>query len=182
MELDFDRAGIELKAGGVWLCLRVKSSFNARRFVSSMRDKLYTADLKEKRKKRSLSANAYFWTLCGKLASALGIPSHEIYRQYVKEIGDNFETIPIKNEAKERFIQAWESHGLGFLCEELEEAAPGYTTLAAYYGSSTYDSRQMSNLIDLVVFDCKEQGIETLTPDELALMKARWDDHQKGIA
>ena len=138
--------------------------------------------LKEKRKKRSLSANAYFWTLCGKLASALGIPSHEIYRQYVKEIGDNFETIPIKNEAKERFIQAWESHGLGFLCEELEEAAPGYTTLAAYYGSSTYDSRQMSNLIDLVVFDCKEQGIETLTPDELALMKARWDDHQKGIA
>jgi len=34
----------------------------------------------------------------------------------------------------------------------------------------------------LVVFDCKEQGIETLTPDELALMKARWDDHQKGIA
>ena len=77
MELDFDRAGIELKDGGVWLCLRVKSSFNARRFVSSMRDKLYTADLKEKRKKRSLSANAYFWTLCGKLASALGIPSHE---------------------------------------------------------------------------------------------------------
>lgn len=120
MELDFDRASIELKDGGVWLCLRVKSSFNARRFVSSMRDKLYTADLKEKRKKRSLSANAYFWTLCGKLASALGIPSHEIYRQYVKEIGDNFETIPIKNEAKERFIQAWESHGLGFLCEELE--------------------------------------------------------------
>ena len=90
MELDFDRASIEMKNGGVWLCLRVKSSFNARRFVSSMRDKLYTADLKEKRKKRSLSANAYFWTLCGKLASALGIPSHEIYRQYVKEIGDNF--------------------------------------------------------------------------------------------
>jgi hypothetical protein len=80
MELDFDRASIELKDGGVWLCLRVKSSFNARRFVFSMRDKLYTADLKEKRKKRSLSANAYFWTLCGKLASTLGIPSHEIYR------------------------------------------------------------------------------------------------------
>ena len=36
MELDFDRAGIELKDGGVWLCLRVKSSFNARRFVSSI--------------------------------------------------------------------------------------------------------------------------------------------------
>ena len=55
MELDFDRAGIELKDGGVWLCLRVKSSFNARRFVSTIRAKLYTADLKEKRKKRSLS-------------------------------------------------------------------------------------------------------------------------------
>ena len=71
MELDFDRASIELKDGGVWLCLRVKSSFNARRFVSSMRDKLYTADLKEKRKKRSLSANAYFGRCAGNLLPLL---------------------------------------------------------------------------------------------------------------
>ena len=65
-----------------------------------------------------------FWTLCGKLASALGIPSHEIYRQYVKEIGDNFETIPIKNEAKERFIQPGNLMVLAFYVKNWRKPRP----------------------------------------------------------
>ena len=182
MELDFDKAEVQRRTDGTWLCLRVKSGYHARKFIDSMRDRLYTAELREKRKRRSLNANAYFWVLCGKLASSLSVSKEEIYRQYVKEIGDNFETVSIRKEAAKRFIQAWESHGLGFLCEKLGETESGYITLAAYYGSSTYDSRQMSNLIDMVVFDCKEQDIETLTPDELALMKSRWDDESGGIA
>ena len=43
-----------------------------------------------------------------------------------------------------------------------------------YYGSSTYDSAQMSRLIDLVVQECQAQGIETKTPEELALLKEDW--------
>ena len=124
MELDFDRAGIELEDGGVWLCLRVKSSFNARRFVSSMRDKLYTADLKEKRKKRSLSANAYFWTLCGKLASALGIPSHEIYRQYVKEIGDNFRRFQSKTRQRKDLFRHGNLTALAFYVKNWRKPRP----------------------------------------------------------
>ena len=50
----------------------------------------------------------------------------------------------------------------------------GCKNVTLYYGSSTYDTRQMSRLIDLVVQDCKEQGIETMTPFELDALKERW--------
>ena len=36
----------------------------------------------------------------------------------------------------------------------------------------------MSRLIDNVVQDCQAVGIETKTPDELALLKSRWSDAQ----
>ena len=49
------------------------------------------------------------------------------------------------------------------------------THIMAYYGSSTYDSKQMSQLIDLLVTDCKEQGIETATPEEIERMKQQYE-------
>ena len=51
---------------------------------------------------------------------------------------------------------------------------PGCTNVILYYGSSSYDTEQMSSLIDLLVDDCKAQGIETATPDELARYKEEW--------
>ena len=45
-----------------------------------------------------------------------------------------------------------------------------------YYGSSTYDTKQMSRLIDNIVQDCQAVGIETLTPDKLALLLEEWGD------
>lgn len=180
MEIEFDKSKYIRDEDGSWLCLRVKVSFKARKFVSEMKDKLYTAVLKETRRKRSLDANAYFWTLCGKLSAAVGEPPETIYRQYIKDIGDNFTIVPVLNEAKTRYMKIWSSHGIGWVCEDLGPSFDGYSNIISYYGSSTYDTRQMSRLIELAVQDCREQGIETLTPDELALMNVRWGDEQKG--
>ena len=46
--------------------------------------------------------------------------------------------------------------------------------IRAYYGSSRYNTRQMSRLIDSIVQDCKDLGIETLPPEKLAAMKEEW--------
>ena len=51
----------------------------------------------------------------------------------------------------------------------------GCTNVILYYGSSEYDTRQMSRLINLIVEDCKIQGIETMTPDELSALLDRWE-------
>ena len=46
-------------------------------------------------------------------------------------------------------------------------------------GSSTYDTREMSDLINGLVSECREMGIETMTPDQLAEMMALYEQHRK---
>ena len=126
-------------------------------------------------KQRSLDANSYFWLLCGKLADKLGQRKEDIYRHLIREIGDNYEVLPIHKDCVETFIRNWEHGRIGWVCEKMGDSKlPDYEKVIAYYGSSVYDSRQMSRLIDLIVEDCKEQGIETETPKEIARMKEDW--------
>ena len=128
--------------------------------------------------KRSNDANRYFWQLIGQLAERLNVSPEEIYRTYIKDIGGNYEVVPIREDAVDTWIQAWKSKGIGWQCEIIGESKlRGYTNVICYYGSSTYNTRQMSRLIELCVADCKEQGIETMTPSETALMMQHYKEN-----
>ena len=129
--------------------------------------------IKPYKPKRSLSANAYMWVLVGKLADATGISSTEIYRNTVKQLGIS-QLIVINAAAAPTFKRIWEQHGLGWFVDDVDEDTNGSVILRAYYGSSTYNRKQMAALIDLVVQDCKQLGIETLTPAELAGLGGKW--------
>lgn len=173
--LQFDKAKWLQDSEGVWLLLKVKFPALAKKLIFEIKDKAYVAEIKEYREKRSLDSNSYFWLLAGKLASKVHIPVSTIYRQYIKDIGDNFDIVPIRNDAKSKWIKNWESHGIGWVCEELGESKlSDYTNVICYCGSSNYDSAQMSRLIELVVNDCKDQDIDVATPEELARMKEEY--------
>lgn len=89
--------------------------------------------LKKYRKKRSLDANAYMWTIAEKIAEKLGITKIEVYRDAIKEVGQ-CEVLPIKDEAVGTFISAWEHNGQGWLCEIIGKSKlKGYTNITAYY-------------------------------------------------
>lgn len=49
-----------------------------------------------------------------------------------------------------------------------------YRTYMMLKGSSVYDTREMSMLIDGLVSECREAGIETLPPEELERMMAAY--------
>jgi hypothetical protein len=55
---------------------------------------------------------------------------------------------------------------------------PGYTNVMAYYGSSTYDKAQMSRLISLMVDDCKENGGDVMSDDEIARINSMWKEEK----
>ncbi len=173
----FDKAKAEFDNDGkFWLCLRVKNRQIARQFVKEMQQgRTYDAEIKLHRNKRSLDANAYAWVLMDKLASVLSKSKEEIYREQIKNIGGNSEVVAVQSEAVDRFIEGWGHNGIGWVCEKTGSCGiPGYENVFAYYGSSTYDTKQMSRLIDLIVQECQTQGIETATPQELARYKERW--------
>lgn len=131
-------------------------------------------ELTKYREKRSLDANAYMWLLISKLQEKLDIPKEEIYKDAIKNIGV-YEVIPVKNEAVERFIQAWKHNGLGWICETTKSKLEGFTNVLAYYGSSTYNTKEMSRLIELIVQECNQLNIETKSKNEIDSLLKQWD-------
>lgn len=162
-----------MDSAGDWLCIQTGK---ARQIIDGLNPgKVYDIDVKQHREQRSLDSNRYAWALMDKLAAKTRIPKTEIYRSYIREIGGNSTIVCMQDIAVDTFCRKWESKGVGFLAERMQSKIPGCTNVIVYYGSSTYDTAQMSRLIDLIVQDCKEQGIETLPPQKLAALMEAWD-------
>lgn len=134
--------------------------------------KPYIISIDRQKRKRSLNANNYMWQLCQKIAEKVGTTKATVYRKNIREVG-SFETVELISAGAARFIRSWEANGLGWVAEPISERN-GYTTIIAYYGSSSYNTAEMSRLIEAVVEEAKGLGVETMTPAELALLKAAW--------
>lgn len=174
MRAVFEVAKVIVDGETAFLCLGVPYR-DAKKFCGEMKPKKYVAEIKEYRERRSLDANAYCWTLIGKLAEVLGISPEEVYRTAIRDVGGNYEVMPIRNEALEHWKMVWTKNGIGWLCEEIGPSKlEGYTNVRCFYGSSCYDKAQMGRLIDIIVQDCKAAGVETLTPMELARLTEEW--------
>jgi hypothetical protein len=139
-----------------------------------LRESDVSVDLKKFRQKRSLDANAYCWTMLDKLAAVTGTGKTALYRNYIRDVGGNSETVCVVNKAAQKLREGWEHNGLGWVTETIPSKLEGCTNVVLYYGSSTYDTAQMSRLIEMVVQDCREQGIETLPPHKLAALVEEW--------
>lgn len=143
--------------------------------------KKYTLEVKEYRERRSLDANAYCWVLLDRLAEELSkdgptVSPEEIYRNLIPHVGGNSKILPIREDAIEAWQKIWGAGRTGWLCEDMGPCTnlDGYHNIRCFYGSSLYDKKQMARLIDLVVQECKQLGIETATPEELERFKEQW--------
>ena len=175
MKVKTTKAKWFIDSSGSYLMLPVQIE-QARKICDSMKDgKIYTAEIKEYREKRSLNANAYFWVLLAKLAAKLNIPKLDLYREFIRGIGDNFYVLLVRTSEVTAVIKSWKHNGLGWIADDLGQCDNEYSYVMFYKGSSTYDTKQMSNLIELAVTECKEQGIETKMPDEIARMVSLWE-------
>ena len=119
--------------------------------------------IKKYRKKRSLDANAYFWQLISKIAVELNNDKWDIYLAMLKRYG-KYTYIAVKPNVVDAVKAQWrETEEVG----EIEINGKKAIQLLCYFGSSTYNSKEMSTLIEGTVYEAKELGIETLPPIEL---------------
>lgn len=122
-------------------------------------------ELTTKKKKRSKNSNNYFWSLLQELCQEMNLDVIKEYQRRVKELGI-YRQWEIDTVNVPTFEKMWESKGIAWFTEKVDENGEK-TTINAYYGSSSYNSKQMSRLIDNLVQDCKEIGIETLDDLEI---------------
>ena len=124
--------------------------------------------------KRSLDANAYAWVLIGKIAEKTKVPKNEVYREAIRGIGGNYEIVCVKEEAADSLRSGWERNGIGWCTDILLSKLDGCTNVMLYYGSSTYDTEQMSRLISNLQQDSISLGIEVKTQAEIDSLLESW--------
>jgi len=175
IKFSVDSARWSQDSDGLWVCLKTKDRLTATRIAQEVRDGIFDVEISPHKKKRSLDANAYCWKMLGDLSATTREPRTDIYRSFIREVGGNYETVCVMDAAVDKLRSGWEHNGLGWLTDTVPSKIEGCTNVLLYYGSSTYDTTQMSRLINLVVDECKAHGIETLTPDELCKLKGLTD-------
>lgn len=138
------------------------------------KDKTLTVEIKQYHQKRSLDANGWCWVLCQRIAEVISSTKDLVYQQMIKRVGQ-FDIRPIKTEAVESHIERWGKIGLGWYAEVVGDSKlTGYTNVISYYGSSVYDSREMWVLINEIISECKELGIDVMTESEKNLLLKEW--------
>lgn len=160
-------------ADGEWLCIRTK---DAQPFLENVKQgKQYTVEIKEYRETRTRTANNFLWHTLDKCAEKLHTTKEELYRKYIPSVG-TFRDWDLPEDKVGTFCHAWESQGTGWVTERVDYAGDGnLITIRAYYGSSTYTKRRMSRLIDMVVEDAKELGVDCMTEKERSLLIDKWE-------
>ena len=135
-------------------------------------------EAKKHRNKRSNDANAYCWVLCDKIAKELCkdgtvLTKEKIYKDAILQIG-TFEAMIVQEKAYENFKRIWEKQGLGFLIQEVSKKDK-CVKVHCYYGSSTYNTKEMSLLIDLFVGLASNLYIETKPQAGIDSLIKEWD-------
>lgn len=123
-------------------------------------------EVKVWKRKRSLTQNAYYWALLNRLGLALGYPSDELHGHMLREYGvyDVFTVrsdVPLKD-----YFRYYDVVGEGWM------DGVRYLHVRAFKGSSEMDSSEFSKLLGGAIQECRQQGIETMTPQEAA--RLRW--------
>lgn len=126
------------------------------------------------REKRSLNANAYFHVLSGRIAEINGTSLNHEKNRLIREYGQYeiidgmIPTLMAKEKYEDKMLDMEGVH------LKVVERPGEMVKMAVMRGSHTYDTAEMSRLIDATVEEAKELKIETMTPDQLERMKAAW--------
>jgi hypothetical protein len=145
--------------------------------IQKLKDDKLSIEIKKQRNKRSLDANSYCWVICDKIAQALSVEGgsttkEDVYKDAVLQVG-RFEPIIVTEVAYDNFKRIWENQGLGFLVQDVSHKDK-CVRVNCYYGSSTYDTKEMSLLINLLVDLAKSLNIETKPQAEIDSLLNSW--------
>lgn len=136
--------------------------------LEKLQDKDLIIDVKQFREGRSLNANAYFWKLCDEIAKVLCSTKDDVYILQLSKYGTfvDVECVPDAIDQLERQFR---------YVEQFEEPFSDKVIARCYFGSSTYNTLEMSHLIDGTVRDAKDLGIDTWTQEEIDRALALWE-------
>ena len=131
-------------------------------------DKEKQYEIKEYKEKRSLNSNNYAWKLITEIANVMRLSKEEVYLEMLKAYGQSEMVSVLAEIDVSKYFKYYSEAGESIL------NGKKFKHYKVYMGSSEMDTRQMSILIDGIVQEAKQLGIETLTPAEISRLKEEW--------
>lgn len=139
------------------------------------------------REKRTLTQNAYYWSLLSKLSAKQRISNARLHNLLLRDVSSPFvidgkiamQPIPDTEKAENEILEAMTFHlkpTSGIITGNDGDIYRWYVVLK---GSSDFDTVEFTRLLDLLVSECKEQGIETLPPAELERMRIMAEEQER---
>ena len=150
--------------------LKIRTSL-ARQIVGSVKAGImYVVDIKRHRKRRSLDQNAMYWSILGQIAKALGISNSKAHNIMLRRYGvperygeqSVYVVLPDTEEAAEQADEAESYHVRPTSQVKAGKDGQSYRTYILLRGSSTYDTAEMTRLIDGAMDEAKQMGLTLL--------------------
>lgn len=142
-------------------CLRfpVVDSFAARKMAAKLKpDVRYMLSVEKEKKPRSNDQNRLMWELCQRIAEAIDAKRNEVYREIIRDYGD-YVTVRVSRADAALVSNEWQAKGIGWITE-CESADGDDLVLRLYQGSSTYDTAQMTRVINALMDECRTLDID----------------------
>jgi len=125
-------------------------------------------EIKEWKKRRSLNANAYAWVLISKIADSLRLSKEEVYLSMLKHYGQSEIVSVLSDIDVSSYFKYYEEIGRANL------QGKEFIHYRIYKGSSEFDTREMAILIDGIIQEAENLGIDTLSENEINRLKSLW--------
>lgn len=133
------------------------------------REKLF--EIKEHKEKRTLTQNAYMWSLINEIANKMRLSKEETYIKMLKDYSQSMIVTIRADIDVSKFFKYYEFE------REAQISGVDFKIYKVYEGSSQMDKNEFKVLLDGVIQEAQQLGICTLTPDEIA--KLRWVENEK---
>lgn len=176
--IDFQTDGFAWSADAAGMNLLVRTP-QARQIVDAVKQgKTYTVAIKEYRKKRSLDQNAMYWSVLTTFAEALSISNAKAHNLLLRRYGQLeryddrpvYVVLPDTEDAEAKADEAETYHLKPTSQVKHGKDGKAYRTWMLLRGSSTYDTQEMTRLLDGLLDECKEMGIAVMTEREASLL------------
>lgn len=154
------------RIAGDELILKSPDFAEIRRFAYNFKNGNY--EIERKRKKRSNDANALCWKLCTEIANVLRTDKDSVYLEMLKRYGQSDIISVLSVVDVKGYFKYFEEFGKGYV------KGKEFTHYKVFKGSSQYDTREMSILLDGIIDEAKALDIEVISEREKSLLLEEW--------
>ena len=162
------------------LTIAVSSDFSD--LYEELKDSPVEVEVKRYRHRRSLEANRMAWVMIGQITEKLQLTDpkgqwteQKVYRDALRDVAGSYTIVGMKNVAIDTFRRNWEKGHIGRQVVVLDGSSKDeWSNVKIYFGSSEFDTAQMSRLIYILIQQAESLGIPTITDKEAKKIVGYW--------